>query len=471
MISAPAHEHADRIYRSPERYSPGRLLSTVHPVNRIYRSPPVVSTVHPLAARLEQLLHLRSARFFEQSRSGDYPGFGGEFDPGALDAHVRGERTIAFGVVPKSIKRALFIAVDVDAEFETIVPFLRRTLEEIGGADLVDASFLTDGSRFGRGKLITTLANPAPLRTARDFANHVERRIRGTDVGRGLEANDLTLFPQRRSGGRLRILGRNPKRNGPVESAYTLDGEPDPLLEHVQPLDSNALRALRRDPSVPAFVERLLSRAWTREEGTNVHFGRMCRLASEALRINGEGAGERQFERWLEVVRRNSPDLQQPSIKNRDPRCVLDHGRQRAWEIALEPRRDWIRRDTDYVGPAVARLYGVLCDFVERQGLRHGAFSVDYATIAAMLDIASKSRAYELVRVAESAGLLVRHHPGTQDAPGTKGLATCYGLVGADETPERVLLLGARDSIVLQRLRHLDATGYGANATISGEQT
>jgi hypothetical protein len=397
------------------------------------------------------LLHLQSARLSRQGAAGYQKRE--PFANGALEAHLLGTETYAFAVVERATKRAFFAAVDVDADFELLAPVLRSILLGVGGDELIAASFLTDGSAFGRGKIVTTFAEPFAHHDARSLASLVVRRIRNTDAGRLIPTSALTAFPQDRSGGILRVLGRNAARGGPLENAFTLDGEPAPLLEQVRPLTRSAFARIQIEATVPPFVRRLLAEPWRRDEGTRVHFGRMCRLATESIRIYGETAGRSAFDAWLDTVRAHSPELALSSRKNGDPRNVTVHGAERAWEIGLAPAEPWCPNDTTSCPPTAARLYLALMDFVQRNGLRPGAFSLDFATIAQLLDLRSKSHAYRVVVTLERKELLVRHDRGTLDAPGVKGVATTYGLVGFGETPADVLAAGRRDPLVLDRVR------------------
>jgi len=395
-----------------------------------------------LALRLKDVLHLAGSDL-KAWTSGGYK-LSTKFSLDAFDRHVRGDETFAIQCVTRVRKLALFVAIDVDAEFEVgVLPLVRELFAQIGGDELLTASFTTDGSEFGRGKVIVTFAQPIPQHDARAFAAHVEHRIRSSEIGRILEQRQLDAFPKWQSGGDVRVLGRNAKRSGPMESAFTMDGELSPLLEHLRPLTLEAFTNLRIEIEIPPFVRRLLDDPWVRTETTATHYGRMVRFAAEASRLYGDARGRSVYDRWLETVRFNSPELAMPSLKTRDKRNVLDTGRESAWRKGSTASPTWVPLGVAGLKPATRRLYLALVGFVERNGLQPHAFAVDYVVIAQLVAIKNKSRAYRTVVKAEKAGLLVRHDRGRPLVRGARGIATLYGLVGRGETPASVLAAGA----------------------------
>ncbi len=401
------------------------------------------SAVSPerFAAEYAKLLHLGGARAVRQNERGGYAGPRQRLCQDDVRRHLAGEISLAFAVV--EAKTARTIVVDVDAAFETVLPVLRARAVEVGGSDLVDAAFITNGSSAGRGKLVISLAAPVPRDDARRLGLDLRARVRQSEPGRALATSDVSVFPQNQSGGVVRVLGRNIARDGALEQAFTLDGEPLSTFERLRPIAASRLVAIAKnlDEQYPPYLACLLAMPWRRVDGTAKHFGQMIALGREAIRLHGIARGEFLYDEWLARIAQNSPELEGPSQRNRDTRNVLRHGRDRAWTYASNIPTTWAPHDLVGVRPELRRLYRCLLDLVRANGLRPHAFATDYESIAHHLEV-SKSSAFRLVTEAEIAGIIVRHDRGSADAKGEKGRATLYGLVCSGETPEAVLLAG-----------------------------
>lgn len=421
------------------------------PRRGVYRSTASGFTV-PSAATLWRLLHLDRARAVPQS-DGAYRGKRRPITLETLARHLIGEIALAFSVL--SGKRALFAALDIDKMFPDLLRVIREYMRVIGSDVLLDASFLTSGSDGGRGKIIICFEVAVATRLARRLVLQLFRRVRASELGCQLHSRDFSVFPQERSGGIVRILGRNVGRQGPLEHAFTLDGEPSDL-SHVVPLSRCHLESFIGTiaPDLPPWVERTVATPWRRADGTDRHYKRMVALAREAIRLDGLVRGRERCDEWCDSIDRNSPELALPSLKNRDSRNVIRYSRERAWEYAKSSPTSWVPLElSERRGYArgVIRVYTALASFVRSNGLRPAAFALDYENLAFAMRVA-KSTAYRWVERAEETGVLVRHDRGFRDVKGMRGAATLFGLVLQSQTAEGLRRAGGSSERVRQRL-------------------
>ncbi len=208
----------------------------------------------PSAAELWSILHLDSAKAVAQSNGG-YKGRRVPITLDDLERHLAGEITLGFSAL--HYNRALFAVLDVDALFRELLSVIRKAALAIGGEDLCAAIFCTSGSDAGRGKVIVTFTQPVPARDARKLIQHLCRRVRASEPAQNLHRSELSAFPLEKSGGVVRVLGRNPRRDGPMEEAFSLYGEPG--LSHLRPLTPAkfAQIAARLGESMAPWVKRL----------------------------------------------------------------------------------------------------------------------------------------------------------------------------------------------------------------------
>lgn len=444
--------------------STGLCGTVIHPGARrgVYGSGPAGITVPPadLADQLWRLLHLEKAKAAGQS-DGAYAGARNPFTREDIERHLRGEITLAFTVL--NYTHALFAVLDVDTLFPQLLPKIRELISRIGGQELPDAAFITGGSDEGRGKVVICFREPTSASDARKLIQDLRRRVRANGGVQSLDGAMLTAFPQERSGGIVRILRRNPARHGPVDRAFSLDGELG--LAHVRPITkANVAKIVARSRSRRAkWAIRYLRNPWTRSEAIKAHFNRMIALARETLRLKRLGEARRAYDEWLERVKANSPDLALPSLRNRDPRNVLDHGRERTWEIARKRQSSWnplLVSQADGYPRGVIRLYNALVYLARSHGLRPHLLGVDYERIAAAMDC-SKSTAWRRVQRAEELGCIVLQDRGSRDSPGKRGKVTLMGLVCKGQTQDQCRALGREDERVRQRkaMAHADSKG------------
>lgn len=343
-------------------------------------------------------------------------------------AHLRGDLTLGFAVLRGS--RALFGAIDVDAMFPRLFPEITRIVQAIGGDALVDACFITEGSDQERGKLIVCFAEPAPTRFARTLVQSIRQRIRACQTAEGIESALISAYPQRKSGGLVRVLGRNPARDGPIERACRLDGEVSDLVG-VQPIALTALAAIaqRLGNERPPWVERYLREPWVSTEGSKTHYRRMVALAREAIREQGSIRGDALYCAWLDQIKISSPQLDVPSLKTRDRRNVLEHGRRRAWEYARRNPTSWepLRLSRREYPQGVIRIYDALVRHARANGLPPARFAIDYERLGALMQC-PKSTAWRRASRARTLGLIEIRDPGSRDARGKKGQCAVFGL-------------------------------------------
>ena len=278
----------------------------IHPEPRrgVYRSSTGINV--PPAAELWNLLHLDEASAVAQS-NGRYRGRRVPITLNDLERHLAGEITLGFSAL--HYNRALFASLDVDALFRELLPRIREDALAIGGEDLCAAIFCTSGSDAGRGKVIVTFTQPVPARDARKLIQHLCRRVRASEPAQYLRPCELAAFPMEKSGGVVRVLGRNPGRDGPMEQAFSLDGEPG--VSHLRPLKPAKVAQIvsRLGEAIAPWAKRLLERPWLRREGTDRHYRWMVALARDAIRLGGRTRGCRHYEQWLETSGQTRPSF------------------------------------------------------------------------------------------------------------------------------------------------------------------
>ena len=393
----------------------------------------------PYAVELWDLLHLDRAKSVAQS-DGRYKGRRVPATRASFERHLGGDITLAFTVLCS--KYALFAVLDIDACFTQMLPDIRRAVLALGGAELYQAIFCTNGSDAGRGKVIVTFAELVPACDARRLMQQLCRRVRASASAQSLEPQEISAYPQHRSGGVVRVLGRNSSRGGPIEQPFSLDGEVG--VAHARPLTSAKLAEIvvPECESIAPWAKRLIESPWRKidRHGTYGHFGHMIALGRDAIRVYGIGRGRQVYDEWLDRVKANSPELSQPTLKTSDRRNLIDHARERAWEYACRLPNSWLPLDLQIrkgMPRGVVRVYNALVVYVRNKGLLPTHFAIDYERIARMVD-SSKSTAHRWVMAAERMGVLVIHDHGSRHTPGQRGKCTSLGLVCHDQTPEEV---------------------------------
>lgn len=433
-----AAHHDAALFQDPRVNSGGLASGTIihpEPHRGVYRSDAGINV--PEAVELWKLLHLDHAKMVVQS-NGQYKGQRVAVTHEALERHLAGEVTLAFTVL--HYKLALYAVIDVDARFPELLPIVRAGALKVGGDDLLAAIFCTNGSDHGRGKVIVNFTQPVAAHDARKLVQHLCRRVRASEPAQDLQRSELSVYPHERSGGLVRILGRNVGRSGSIETAFSLDGEPG--LSHVRPLIRAKLAEIVASLSdnLAPWAKRRIETPWLRTEGTARHFGHMVALAREAIRIYGRRRGFHYYDQWLEKVRAASPELSLRSYKTNDSRNVIDHSRNGAWDYACKRPTSWDPLELQVrkgIPRGAVRAYNLLVAFVRRNGLRPNCFGIDYERSGVLFDT-SKSTAHRWVQCAAKAGVVVIHDRGRRHTKGVPGKCVRLGLVCRGQTPDQV---------------------------------
>jgi len=352
---------------------------------------------------------------------------------------------------------ALFMGFDIDARFGPRLNAIRSVLSDFG---LKGASFATTGSSEGRGKVITCVAASVPLDLVRRVADMTLRYAQlGQDFGPLAKSSDIGVYPLRDEGGLLRILGRNPKRNGSIEIPLRLSDWEISDLTEITPISAIDLERVvqRFAPTHGALPGTLLAEAtscsgrlhhWAILEiqrswrwGPDGNPGIMRRVIALAFEFKwafGVVNGEPLFRNTLERIRQNSPALHLPSPnkkRRRNPLTWALTGKN-AWRYACEYR--FLKSPAAANAPArIVEVYDELIRYVHEAGIRYYAFNMTYARIAELIG-KSHQTAWRLVHDAASIGLLVIHEPGTKRERGKKINTVKLGLVGFGDTQESI---------------------------------
>jgi len=370
--------------------------------------------------------------------------------------HLRGDK--ALGLTCAIDGNALLMGMDIDADFGPHLGSIRDVLTDFG---LDRASFVTTGSSAVRGKVITCLAAPVALDVVTRAADTIRRYSQlESDLGPHVTSTDVSAYPIGGEGGILRVLGRNPKRSGPLELPLRLDDLEISDLWEVVPVSSAAL-----DQVIERFSPPTVATTGTNADpAANLHFGRLHRWAVleiqkswmwgptgtleimnrvVALAFEFKGAfgiigGERRFRIALEQIGRNSPALNMPSPKNRRRRNPLTWDRigKHAWRYACEYQ--YLRSRAAANAPTrILDLYEALISYVHRVRIRPYAFNMTYSRIAELI-AKTPQTAWRLVHDAASMGLIVIHDPGKSRARDEKISTVKLGLVGFYDTPDSI---------------------------------
>jgi hypothetical protein len=371
-----------------------------------------------------------------------------------LAAHFAGEIAVAIRV-GNGKGRSRHLVIDVDARAEERVTAVLSEFRRLGYAG---ATIATSGSSGDRGKVVVFFRSEQQNAALRALAGAVLDPLRRTAEW-GIESpGDVAVYPQRGEGGLARIGGRNIGRNGAVERLYSAWGDVvdlsaiAPSTSRLRPVRDRGT-AVRTTPR-QAWVLRLMREGvtWTGVGGTRGINALVNRLASETLRTHGSAEfGRAEFAKVLETIAAASPDLLQPSPKNKDRRHPLAWGRRAgsAWDRVCEQRS---QVDTTFSAPAksvvstsgvVREAVALLFTIVQRRGLNPIAFEVSYRELGSMLGISHEAARQRILR-AEQVGLVVRLDPGIEGSGGTYtgrpggGAKVLYALVPSGETPQAV---------------------------------
>jgi hypothetical protein len=455
------------------RQSPRRLLPKTSPPPSgqvsLENSRVSGNTLVDIAARLITLLNRPMAKVVTALK----PGLQGELieiNRDLVEQHLAGAIALTFCVLEgeRSEGFASFIAWDYDVYAPHRIDVTARILGEIDPA-LTAAAFSTDGSDpHTRGKLILTLEEPIPPRIAYAFAREIRRRcLQQSDFGH-VRAGDFDARPTALKGGLLRIGGRNILRGSKhVERFYSADGRRPSDLADVVPIARIRIEEITAALTGTAVVPMSWVRAWELQPwtydtvsppNTQGVVRRVCAIARAYAEHYGP-KGDERFYRIIERIAENSPALNRPSPKNRDPKNTLRDKSylERTWQFALASPSDWKPRTLigSGIAPKLIEAYTKLVEYQHARGYEPRCHTMDCGRLAEMLG-AGKMDAHRRIRRLEKSGLLVRHHPGRpmQRVPGgtLRGLSAIIGLVGENETPQHVRDFASRDQRALKLL-------------------
>jgi hypothetical protein len=446
--------------------------------------PPISNLAIPDFTFLYAALHVNKAK----ARLQTHLGYGGKLysiSPEAWKKHLCGTHTLGMRCVDDDDRCAIFAGIDVDENFEGNLPYLRAALLDTGAEALSQATFVTEGSDAGRGKVIITFATPVPRLHARALVDI----ILAAAVRRGFQVSvksNCSLRPtEHGDGGLLRILGRNAaaKRSGPIERAFTLSGEAlvdgtlrpltaiavsviEQRFAEAGALSSTASATVSGPPSgldtLPIWAARIIHRphTWETVGGHQGLHQKMVALARAFLCMHGDCEKSQQdYRAALEFWSLSSPELSMPSGSG-DTRNPLqrEDSIMRAWNYACANSRGWNRKPLDQISDRVRTIYTAVANFVDLNGLRRHCFSMSLRQIG---KICSKDQmwATRTLKEAEAAGFAVVHDKG-RSRMRTGARTTLLGLIGEGETADAVRQCCETIPAILERKadRNLEAS-------------
>lgn len=368
--------------------------------------------------------------------------------------HLTGEIAVAFCVATKmqSTGRNLvrFAGIDIDQDAPSRLPVYEHVIQRLG---LTRAAFATPGSSPSKAKVIFTFEEMVSRDAAWRFVNavHDEASAEAPDIIPAEPKNgDLELFPKSSSArstdaGILRILGRNPKRNGPLEWPITLDGETLDFAK-IKPLRTDRIikvgQSRQRGANVhPTWLRGLLNIEWTppRIGGPAVIRQKLTAIALYCLDNYTTGDAKEKYVRLLRRVESNNLTLRTSTSDGRNP-IGREIQEASAWTNALAKERWTPQQPSEKKIPGWG-AYDAMVRYVRLHGLPPHRFYIDARTVAGLMGVALKS-AQESLDLCERSRLAVRVDYGTSRTntvvDGKRkvidGNAARWGLVGAGET-------------------------------------
>lgn len=380
---------------------------------------------------------------------------------------------------------ALFAAIDVDERFPERLPILRNAIKTFGGAALADACFRTEGSDAGRGKIIITFDEPVPRQHAYDLVRKIATIAKqSTECG----SKKIDLYPEGKTGGVVRILGRNPKRNGPIEKACTLYKGADltdvvPVsAAHIASLVADDLAAQERASTstttvsaattndvttVATPVQRIngphqygkyflaLTTTAQQRKHTNEIRKDFCHVGTQVQRHGGD---LNDYIGFLRQMKANSPALDEPSKKNGDTRNPVDRELDEgcsAWYYSLhraerfkpmEPPAKYKRGER-----RVWHLYLAVFEYALDQGFDPRHVKLPNTILAKLLGTRHPRDAGKVLDRVVDMDLIVSIDRGrAHQKDGPAGRTKMFALVYEGASPESILADIAEDPKVME---------------------
>jgi len=347
--------------------------------------------------------------------------------------HMTGVKTLAVSCL--RLRKALFIAFDIDARFNERLCVIKGVLEQRG---IASAAFAIEGTDAGRGKIVLAFKEPIPQAQAVTLANDILREAQA-DLFFGASNGDVTVFPNRGkpAGNTVRLFGINPRRGSGelTEAAPSLDGELSDLW-YVTPADIGA-EAAPEYHLIPGY------------DGTlqEPYAGNGATVAGDMMRAAWKASSREAFEAWCDGA------AQSALSSGAREQLVRADVRHRTWR-KVEAQRDALRDGIDHLGswqplahppeglkatsPAW-KVYVAAANLAVSLKRNPHCFAITYGQWADLSGYTSKSACGKAVIEAEKRGLLIRIDRG--DAT-LGGFPTMIALVGRGETVEQAFQSG-----------------------------
>ena len=370
-----------------------------------------------------------------------------------LTKHFAGDHAVAIQGVTGTGRNATsrFFAWDIDERATERIPILAKILASHG---LLEHAITTGGSDAGRGKVIV-FTNPIPADHAADLAFAILTQAR-KESGWGIEVHASESRPTAKTGGLLRISGRNPKRFGPFEEIFRLEtGFPVSLSQigrapYEVPLEPRVVAK----PRVAPYVQKMLANGlpWP-SDGSKGVLKVLTRMAVFCVR---SGYGKASYDTWAAAIHAKSPWLDAPTQKNKDVRGVRwDRVSKAGWSAGSKSektsRNTYLKKanpilhlpkgeeSTKYdvishliyvpkqygkTQERLDRVENALHDLFRIRDLHPDAFSISYLELGDVVGMKPQT-VFRFVRLLVAHGRIVIVDRGTQ---GVNGLKTIYAL-------------------------------------------
>jgi hypothetical protein len=467
-----------------------------------------------------EALHALFPIAIEQNANGRYPGHPKPITIDRIDEHLRGlGKPLAFACGPIDGVTGRVAIVDIDSHF----PDRHAVLVDVVRAEgLADAALFTNGSDENRGKLVAIFAIEQHRDALRAYAEKiVATAMRDPRWSGGRKGVDLFPYPAdadedgqpTKTPGRIRILGRNAYRGGPIEVAWNVDGARSSFADVVPiaielPMPEPIAKVLPRvraeaAPIAAARLHRTIEDA--RNDGLGVDYqghrellGFLRHVAREALRLYGPTErGQERYLAWCREIHAATP-WANPSFRSPTSKTAGDPLRERVvvgvWHAA---RRWWPTRHAGYgcdiiiagcppgaetatnhdvtpighgcvtITARQTQLLEAIVTIADAKGLSPLALGVDYGTLGDALGV-HRMVAWREVQRLVRLGRLVLHDRGLDkahavvddDEPSGRryGLRMVVGIVPPGMTPDKVLQLGAERFIVKRQKGRVEAS-------------
>jgi hypothetical protein len=348
--------------------------------------------------------------------------------------HMTGVKTLAVSCL--RLRKALFIAFDIDARFNERLCVIKGVLKQRG---IASAAFAIEGTDAGRGKIVLTFKEPIPQAQAVTLANDILREAQA-DLFFGASNGDVTVFPNHGmpAGNTVRLFGINLRRGSGelTEAPQSLDGELSDLW-YVTPADIGA-EAAPEYHLIPGY------------DGTlqKPYAGNGATVAGDMMSAAWRSPSREVFEAWCDRAAQ-STGLSSGAREQLGRADV----RLRTWR-KVEAQRDAPRDGIDRLGswqplahpPAglkatspAWKVYVAAANLAVSLKRNPHCFAITYGQWADLCGYTSKSACGKAVIEAEKRGLLIRIDRG--DAT-LGGFPTMIALVGRGETAEQAFQSG-----------------------------